>query len=114
MKQALVLLFMAAYLIGCAGRGTLPQTPEQGVYVAWGTYVALTNTAADLADSGALSLDSAQNIQAKLAATREQLEALRRLVDGGQRLPETAIERLQLVQKLLMELQLQLQQEANQ
>lgn len=106
------LVLMVGFLPGCGTSGNVivPQTNDQRVYVAYGTYVSLVNTAADMVELGTLDKAHAVAVQAKFQAIRPQLDHLKSIVDRGLELPANELETLQLIQKMLIELQIELQQ----
>lgn len=103
-------LIMAA-LVGCGQTGGVvtPQTHDQRVYAAYGLYVTLVNTTADMLELGTLSREQGLVIQDRFQAVRPHLDRLRRLVADGTPLPESELEALQMIQQILLEVQIELQ-----
>lgn len=104
---ALLIFGLAA--CGSMGQVVTPQTPEQQIAAAFGLYTTLANSAADMVELGTISPEQAKAIQGKLLTIHSMLNHLRTVVAGGKPLPSTELETLQLVQKALIELQLELQ-----
>lgn len=111
-KYALCTLTLIAFLLSGCASVTTPQSPDQAVYAAWGTYAGITQTTADLVESGTLTQEQGREIQSRLSEMRPVLESARAVVRNGDTPSETRMEAVRAVQEQLLEIQSNLQQEA--
>ena len=104
---------MAFLLAGCASMVT-PKTPDQTVYATYGLYNTVSTSTADLLNAGAITVEEAQAVQSTLMDVRPMLETARGLAQDGAGMPETTLDIVIAIQQRLLELQLYLQQQAQQ
>lgn len=105
------LLLAFALLAGCA---TTPKMPDDAVYATYGLYVTVDNLTADLLENDIIGIDQARAVQAKLQDIRPRIKAARMIVTAGGTVDNRQLGIIHVVQKQLLALQHQLQQEATQ
>lgn len=103
---------LMAFMLGCASVAILPKTPDQQLYAAYGLYVTLTQTTADLVETGTISPEQGQRVKERLDAVRPRLDALRAVFGSGLDMPESQLEALRAVNLILLDIQRELQMEA--
>lgn len=100
-------LLLALLLSACASL-TAPETPAQRLAYADAQFAALVNTAADLREQGVLTADQAEDIDPIIQRGDEALTLAWAAIGRGQ--PDTALEYVALVNRLLIELRAELQE----
>ena len=98
--RAFPLFLIIVWFTGCAG--IAPQTTAQKIAYAQATLTGLVNVTASLTETGKLSKTDALRLNEQLTEANESLKIARGLAAQG--LPDNAIQRLQFVQKLLIEI----------
>ena len=111
-RYALCTFALIAFLIaGCATINP-PQTPDQTVYAALGTYASITQTTADLVESGVIDNETGRAIRASLQDMRPVLDQAREVVRNGDMPVGWRLDSVRAVQERLLEIQSNLQEAA--
>lgn len=107
----IVSVLLTVFLLGCATGTPVPKTLDQQLYSAYGLYVVLANTTADMVETGTLSPEQGKKVQSRLAEIRPRLETFRTLLATSPATPG-GLEGMKALHMLLLEIQYELQMEA--
>lgn len=110
MRKHVLVLFAALFLFGCVSAPE-PRTAEQTAYVAMGSYIAVAKTTAVLTERGLITADQASEIKHYLGKIRPRLERLVTAVRHGRAIPNTGVEWLIQVNRVLQQILVEIRDE---